>query len=1400
MVGRREFLQWSSLLAGWKTAAAPRAEDGEWGRGWELGPGCEIVGNALRVRGRGSATARVRMLSPRAGRTYTVRGKMRTVNVAPLEEGGGAVASVERYEFAARPVGGGVFEKLTGTEDWTPFTHTFQCHPEVWWQTPEQPSVVWLELALGLYRAEGEVWFTEVAVVEEVGEYPAPRRSVPAVVAIWRDDVPARGTASDPEWMARTLREAGYGVEFVDTAQLAQIARTRFDIVALPYGASFPPQAEPALREFLSQGGSFFSTGGYAFDKPLAAPVEGVEAMPQPAPHVQLTAAEEDCLKTPVWEADVAVNQARERFEFTCRARTEAVSDRWDGYAVLALVQLDAARKPIRESRVEAARLRGSMEWRRCRAETVAYTEAKWVRISVGLQHTTGKLWVEEASLRRMGVEIRINTSRGDARDGLDVAPEQIGVFNPDYRLRRVSYLKTAPGQEVVRTAYRVEGLATGYAASGVLGAANARWTPLVNAYDGHGRLRGAAGALMRHYHGPYRKSHWAFFGVENRDLFAPENPGAKALLVEVFDALARKTFLEEVRTDLASYRQGEEVRIETRVHNYGARRRKLRASVVVSEQEAGARSFATVKELELEPDTSAPVEARWKPARFAARRYSVRVELAEAGTVIDHVETGFLIWDEQVLRDGFPLRYSDNYFRRGERAVFLTGSDDYLHTCINRHENPKTWRKDISKLKDHFLLVYENLLGDRGLDDVPTEAWWRQCDALVQICQELKIVFFPGLLVFANVAAGEADQQRQREFCRAFARRYGLSPGLIYCLNGDLQVRDARLPALTGAEPWEDVRAYDNYHSRADLVRRWLDAAAGALREVDARHPVQAEFYARPSHGVDVVTAIGTLDAGNIGYFDGPGEDFYNLPQVLGFADLRARGKSLMVGEFGVKTHPAWSDHGHIQAARTEIEQCRTFLRVPHYVVGMGGSRVQNWCWKYPADFPFEWGVNYPCDGVGADALAYYRNAGLFFRQFDWKYAPAEVFFLIADHHRMGGQGEAVRGAQLNAIRFLIDLHCPFGTIDEFYLESLPRSCKVLVYPIPFCPDDATFARLCRFVEEGGTLYVSGDISYDPERRRSRKERLEKLLGVTFEAENYPNIAFPGHRCNIRPEGKLAGLAAYDGYPCIRVKPGAAQVVAHAEDGAGVVFTNRVGKGKVFYSTDPVELHAPARTTAHGRMVYASFLAWAGAGRLQMEPDDAGVHLFRSATSAGEMVFTLVNQDERARSKRVSFATPAGAVKVDVARGMTAAVVVRADGAVSAIETSGKLEANGSVYCEADGHVMLFSLDGRDVRRSEMLCLLPMGEGTVQAASERMRSGAQFEVGEFRDAHWVAFEKGRLAVREASWSMEVNPDRNLSLVLVAAPERMPEARRRLTELLTLETTANPGGRGARGV
>ena len=98
--------------------------------------------------------------------------------------------------------------------------------------------------------------------------------------------------------------------------------------------------------------------------------------------------------------------------------------------------------------------------------------------------------------------------------------PAQIGAFDASYPLKRACRLRTATGQHLVHSAIDRKEPLKGWAASGVVGYDNARWIPLLETDDRFDRPRGPAAAVMFHYNGFYAGSAWAYFGLENLDLF----------------------------------------------------------------------------------------------------------------------------------------------------------------------------------------------------------------------------------------------------------------------------------------------------------------------------------------------------------------------------------------------------------------------------------------------------------------------------------------------------------------------------------------------------------------------------------------------------------------------------------------------------------------------------------------------------------------------------------------------------------------------------------------------------------------------------------------------------------------------------------------------------------------
>ena len=87
---------------------------------------------------------------------------------------------------------------------------------------------------------------------------------------------------------------------------------------------------------------------------------------------------------------------------------------------------------------------------------------------------------------------------------------------------------------------------------------------------------------------------------------------------------------------------------------------------------------------------------------------------------------------------------------------------------------------------------------------------------------------------------------------------------------------------------------------------------------------------------------------------------------------------------------------------------------------------------------------------------------------------------------------------------------------------------------------------------------------------------------------------------------------------PCIAVQPIGA--VKHILPEIGTVYTNTVGKGKVFYTPDPIEIHST------DPRLYQAFLKFAGINPIEIQPDDPQVEVCAVETMSGKRGYTVIN------------------------------------------------------------------------------------------------------------------------------------------------------------------------------
>ncbi|NLX57240.1 MAG: hypothetical protein GXY58_19195 [Planctomycetaceae bacterium] len=1072
------------------------------------------------------------------------------------------------------------------------------------------------------------------------------------------------------------------------------------------------------------------------------------------------------------------------------------------GIAYIALYQYDAEGKFV-DFR-DFASIREPADWQTFEYHFVPSLRVDHVRVHFGFFQKSGVAFFDEIRLFDVtdAVSSPINTATGEPGDGLKVTPAQIGIFDPSYPLKRAVQLRAPAGQSVVQTAMQWPQPVSGWAASGVLGSDQARWIPLLEACDRYGRPRGAAGAMLLHYGGHYDGSGWIYFGVDNVDLFADRASDTARVLQQAVRFLARKVFLRNFTTDHALYRPGETVRASVQVDNRG---RADAVARVVFEWETPSplpSPAPAVVTKTVVAGHSEPFEAELGPVPPGQAAARLRVRLLLDDKPFDQLTTGVVQEDAEVLQSGPQLRFVDNYFTLNNRPLFLFGTDTYARTYQAAYENPATWLEELTAARDVGLNLYENLQYQRPGHQMRDEDW-RKFRAMAQLCQAQGLVFMPGMLIGHNTAVPSERLAEESRLCAEYARQLGDVPGLLYYINGDylldvsqhaaavrqdwqqfLQSQYGGIDALRQAwgrndlpdsfdqidyPPvnsglWDDRARIDDVRFLMQLTTRWNASHVAAVRSVDLDHPTTSEYYARPSEGIDLPLTIDAQDVSNIGYFDLPHADLEHLPWRICFVDLRARGKGVSLGEYGVKTHPAWEESNgawgyHIR--RTETQQRQLFAAIAHYGLGLGCSKVQNWCLRDGDANVFPWGLFYPNQLVPKDVAYVHRNQSLAWRFLTPQYQPPEVLVVLANQLRLGNDGRSGEAVVNRACADLLALHVPFGCLDDDHLQHIPASTRLMIYPSPFTARDQTVAQLRAWVAQGGTLLVTGDLSYDENRQLTRADRLSELAGVRLGARQYDNLR--RDTATDRPaQFTLGGTFAGAVRPCVELEDVRGDVLGRDDQGRAVLVRQPLGQGTVYYCTDPLELAPDDAAMTLRRHLYAALVRECKVAALPVEPNVPWLHVMRQPTARGA-AYVVFHTESGPAAQQVALDTPAGRVQLNTRQGWPGLAVTTNAGDVVMVHTYGTAAVAGQELCRGTGQQILVALDGQDLRQSSALLLAPLESGTL-ALPPRDRASVAL-VGDFVQGKWTVAES--IPLPADAWRLDIDDDRATMVILL---------------------------------
>jgi hypothetical protein len=997
--------------------------------------------------------------------------------------------------------------------------------------------------------------------------------------------------------------------------------------------------------------------------------------------------------------------------------------------------------------------------------ELVVLSATGWVRVDPAVTATAMDAHTQPTT--------GFNTRSGKPGDTMGLNPDQLGVFDPSYELRRTASLKASPEQHLLAPEWTAGTVVQGFAAVAMTGSnspvfpdVHGRWTPLAEAVDRFGRSRGPVLALVQNYAGPYARAGWAFAGVTDQDLFDGRFPALDQALVAVSRRLAAPAFLHSLRTNLACYRQGETVTVS--VHTRLAAALAGTVHLEIDGQRLASLPAAAGEQV---------LSTTWEPGAFARDLCQVRALLEVEGRTVDEMTTAISVWDDGVVRSGPTISQRDNHFEFRGQPTFLCGANQTGMMWYSANEDPRVWQRDFETMGDHGLNILrilhfspfakegEAAKSSRDPLDLRQQpvSTQRQTDAMVQLAQQNNVAIFLTLHDWMGVELSDEELEAQRQWAEFWAGRYRDVPGIFYDIQnepsvgipdnagtralleawlsrryGDLDAARTAwgcpagqpLPlAFDRNAPWDSLQARDLDRFRAELFVRWTAANAAGVRAGDPEALVTVGYLQTQTAADKFVGAAG-LDFTNTHFYG-------SIPEyraILKLTDRRFEGKSFSLGEFGAReAHDARVNGQTGDPAHISVPY---YLAVGHYALGMGAAFVACWDWKDFRDCVFPWGITH-ADLVPKPVLEAYRNQALLFRTARPRYQPPAVYLLVPDSHRFGAKTDTLHGGLVRAVNWLLGCNAAFAVINEESLAALPTSCRALVWPFPYCPTDESFAQVRRFVEAGGALLLTGDVRFAADRKPTRPGRLQELGFVA-----------PGE---TRPPLPVDGSLSRD------------------------ALTASCGRGTVTWVPCPLELDG----NPVGGAVYRAFLDRAGIARLRLDPDDGSVHAFEVPLHAGA---ALVFYNDTAARRKVTVEGSSLANRIEIELDSRSTGFVLADaGRVQAAEAQGQVIVDGRVVLETEGPLAVVALDNADLGASTVRLVLPFGPG--KAALAAAGQPLAIETGAFRAGRWQTLaSEGSAAAGPCLLTIDAGAP--FDLRLVAPPAGLPAARQAAERLL----------------
>ena len=910
----------------------------------------------------------------------------------------------------------------------------------------------------------------------------------------------------------------------------------------------------------------------------------------------------------------------------------------------------------------------------------------------------------------------------------------------------------------------------SGYSAVTVIGDNKRRWQPLLEGYDINGGRIGTVGALLylnsRDFDAStfvptwnnYRNSAIAFFGVTNQDI--TKNKALRDGFQKLPFFMMEGTYVGVIRNKYDCYRQGENPVITARLENTTQKDMSGHVVFRVTEEDSGKTVFEQQVPFTSGKRSCQDITVTWKTAGFDDDFYVVSARTYnDSNELTDICLTGFSVWNTEVIAKGPRYVYEDNYIKlipddKTKQTVLISGADDGPEIFLTDYMTPLVWRQDFIDRRDMGMNLYENLqqyswAGDTWIfnTEEERERYYRKVDNAVYLSQKYNQIYKMGIAIMDNCALTPENMGTSIETASYLARRYKDVPGLIYYLNGDMIIRpddslkadfndflknkyktDAALQASWGdaslklgmaelnagrqATGWSDMQAWDIKEYKIFVTNRWTKTLSDVIRSIDkSGKAILCEFYAFPSELVDVNTMAENLTYSNIGWF----YDATTFSKTYATTDMRAIGKSGGIGEYGLPAASLLQGGSMYHTTVHPQDTIRNFtLNIFHTAFAMGASHVQYWGFQEGTMYTSMFSVNRMNDAVHRDLFYWLRNSSLFARQLRPVYTVPEVAVLMPDQTRLSSDGLTGHYAMQNLFDVLQKMQLGNILTISDTNPVIDPSIKVIFYPLSYNPGDRVYNKLKKWVEGGGHLYLSGDISYDETRRQTKTNRLNSLAGVRLKKQ----LSVALDTASGQPVTYTVGGHARNGRANNEIETAGAAVTAADQSGRPVFTVNSLGKGKVWFNADAAEMFLTDNSAEANMALYRQVLAGAGVKSIKTYSKQNNIKLLTQTLADGEKLFCICNTDNGNGTEDFTFTAGAKTYTVASKAARADTVVTDKNGCLKAVFVEGSVFSGNRLLVDNPSYSHIYTRDGLPLEKSRNLVVTPLETGKTVIAT----------------------------------------------------------------------------------